>query len=315
MDVIKNIHDKFFKELFSQKENVKDFLKVALPSGIVSEINFDKTEPEGTEYIDKEYKKTFSDIVVKTKLKRGGDAGDAVIYILFEHKSYRDKRVMLQLLSYMLKMWKRDMDNKRSLRVIIPLVFYHGRKKWDIHLNFRDNFDCEENLKEYLEDYKYILFDTNDFEIGSEKEKRLTENVNLLTGIVLMKNVYYNNYSNLRYIFDLWAKTGFIKKRELIIFFTRYMVETEDIDAGKIAKLLKDKLREEDIMPTLAQRWLEEGKLEGKLLNQQEIVIKQLDKKFGLKEQEKDFIRSITDREKLDRVIEEILFSESKEEL
>jgi len=43
--------------------------------------------------------------------------------------------------------------------------------------------------------------------------------------------------------------------------------------------------------------------------------IKLLDKKFGLKEEEKDFIRSVTDRNKLDKVIEEILFNESKEEL
>ena len=72
-------------------------------------------------------------------------------------------------------------------------------------------------------------------------------------------------------------------------------------------------------MPTLAQRWLEEGKakgkLEGELLNQQDVVIKLLDKKFGLKEEEKEFIRSVKDRKKLDKVIEEILLCESKEEL
>ena len=263
MGEIKNVHDKFFKELFSQRENVKDFLKGALPAGIVKEINFDKIKLENTEYIDKEYKSDFSDLVVKTKLKNKKAAD---IYILFEHKSYRDRKVILQLLSYMLKMWKQDMDNKHDLRIIIPLVFYHGRKKWDIPLCFKDNFECSESLKEYLLDYRYILFDTNAFEIGNEigneSDKRFIENVNLLTGIVLMKNVYYNNYSNLRYIFNLWAKTGFIKERELIVFFTRYIVETEDIDAGEIGKLLAEKLKGEDIMPTLAQRRLK-GRREG----------------------------------------------------
>ena len=232
MDEIKNVHDKFFKKLFSKKENIKDFLKETFPQ--------------------------------------------------IEHKSYKDKKVILQLLSYMLKMWKQDMDNKHDLRVIIPLVFCQGRKKWDIPAKFRDN-------------------------------------INLLTGIVLIKNVYYNNYSNLRYIFNLWAKTGPIGEKELIVFFTRYIVETEDIDAGRIEKLLKDKLKEEGVMPTLAQRWLEEGKLKGKLegelLKQHEVVIKQLDKKFGLKEEEKEFILSVTDRKKLDHVIEEILSSKSKEKL
>ena len=312
MGKIKNIHDRFFKKLFFQQENIKDFLKNVLPADIACVINFDKVKIEGTEYVDKEYRRALSDLVVKTELNKGKVAD---IYILFEHKSYRDRKVMLQLLSYMLKMWKRDMDNKNDLRVIIPLVFYHGRKKWDIPVKFRDNFDCDKNLKKYLLDYRYILFDTNKLEIGSEEEKKLRQNVNLLTGIVLMKNVYYNNYSNLEYIFNLWAKTGLIKEKELLIFFTKYIVETEDIDAGKIEKLLKDKLKEEGIMPTLAQRWLKEGKLEGELLTQHDVVMKLLDKKFGLKEEEKEFIRSVTDRKKLDRVIEEILSSESKEEL
>ncbi|RKX83135.1 MAG: hypothetical protein DRP57_08510 [Spirochaetes bacterium] len=308
MGEIKDIHDRFFKKLFFKEENVKDFLKQVLPADIVSEINFDKIKIEATEYIDKEYKKGLSDLVVKTKLTKKRDAD---IYILFEHKSYKDKKVMLQLLSYMLKMWKRDMNNKQDLRVIIPLVFYHGRSKWNIPLCFKDNFNCDESLKEYLLNFKYILFDTNDLEIGSEKEKKFRQNVNLLTGIVLMKNVYYNNYSNLEYIINLWAETGLIKERELVIFFMKYIVETENIDAGKISKLLKEKLKEEDVMPTIAQRWLREGEL----LKQQEVIIKQLDKKFGLKEEEKEYIRGVTDRKKLDKVIEEILFCESKEEL
>ena len=75
-----------------------------------------------------------------------------------------------------------------------------------------------------------------------------------------MKNAYYSNYSNLEYILNLWAKTGLIKERELVVFFMRYIVETEDIDPVEIARLLKDKLKEEDIMPRMAQRWLKEGR-------------------------------------------------------
>ena len=90
MGEIKDIHDRFFKKLFFKEENVKDFLKQVLPADIVSEINFDKIKIEATEYIDKEYKKGLSDLVVKTKLTKKRDAD---IYILFEHKSYKDKKV------------------------------------------------------------------------------------------------------------------------------------------------------------------------------------------------------------------------------
>jgi hypothetical protein len=74
------------------------------------ELDFSKLSPDATSYISDEYKESLSDIVVKCRTKAEGTPVD--IYILFEHKSYQDKKILLQLLRYMHLMWEKDSDEK-----------------------------------------------------------------------------------------------------------------------------------------------------------------------------------------------------------
>ena len=60
---------------------------------------------------------------------------------------------------------------------------------------------------------------------------------------------------------------------------------------------------------------LQEGKQSGKLERSQEVLIKQIQLKYGITEKEKDFIRKVTDLDKLDIAIEKILTNITKEEL
>ncbi len=75
-------HDKFFKELFSKREEVSEFVSKTLPKQLVEKLNLEKLELDKTEYIDKKLKTSFSDIVYNcvygkdTKIK---------ITLLFEH--------------------------------------------------------------------------------------------------------------------------------------------------------------------------------------------------------------------------------------
>ena len=100
-------HDKFFKKTFQNVKNVKDFLKIALPDDILKYIDFEYIKIEQTEYIDRQFKGTLSDIVVKTRIKNNIKQDkininnernkkretiektkylNTDIYILFEHK-------------------------------------------------------------------------------------------------------------------------------------------------------------------------------------------------------------------------------------
>ena len=58
-----NPHDKFFKEIFSRKNEVKDFIQGFLPTEIVENIQFESLELDSNSYVDEELKENFADIV------------------------------------------------------------------------------------------------------------------------------------------------------------------------------------------------------------------------------------------------------------
>ncbi len=262
------VHDNFFKKTFSDTKNIRDFLKLSLPNEIKGEIDYSFINIDNTGYVSENIRGYFSDIVIKTRLKSktGKDnPADTDVYILFEHKSYKDKKIFMQLLKYIYLMWQKDSENNRSLRIILPLVFYHGKSRWDIPDEFNKQFMVKDELKKYILNFSYILFDTNRWK-NFESEPELKKNIFLLTSLILMKSAVDNNHEIIKKIFDFWAEKGFIdnSKDEKLIFFLTYIVTTRDIPQRELANFLEEKkILGGDPMPTLAQRWIEEGKTEG----------------------------------------------------
>jgi predicted transposase/invertase (TIGR01784 family) len=127
---IQNPHDKFFKETFSSPLVVRDFIKNYLPAPILKMVDLDELEIQNGSHVDEELSEVFSDVLFKTKINER----DGYLYFLFEHKSYPDRMVALQLLTYMVRIWnqKVNKENETHIPVIIPLVICHGRTGWKI---------------------------------------------------------------------------------------------------------------------------------------------------------------------------------------
>ena len=138
MSDIEQIHNNFFQEVLSEAANAETFLKVALPETLQQRLDLTAITFGPTSYISEEYKSSFSDMVVKCRIKTEQLPVD--VYFLFEHKSYQDKDVLLQLLRYMYLMWRKDREEKKPLRVIIALVFYHGEGEWQVPTQFIEQF-------------------------------------------------------------------------------------------------------------------------------------------------------------------------------
>ena len=70
---------------------------------------------------------------------------------------------------------------------------------------------------------------------------------------------------------------------------------------------------------TIAEKLIEEGREKGKeegvLLVKQEVLVRQLDKKFGLNKREKEAIRACGDKEKLDNAIDAFVTAPDKNEV
>ena len=64
-------------------------------------------------------------------------------------------------------------------------------------------------------------------------------------------------------------------------------------------------------MPSLAEKLMSKGEVKGK----QDLLIKQLRRKFGLSSSDEKMIRSVTDEVKLDAAAEAVLDVKSKDEV
>ncbi len=265
MTDIDKINDKFFKKTFTNPGNVKTFLKIALPDTIKKRIDFSSIEIDPTDYISEEFKEYFSDVVVKTSMRsKENDTLPADIYFILEHKTRGDRRLFIQVLKYMLLEWQSDIKQNDSLRLIIPLVFYHGEEEWRVPHCFVDQFEVDEELKLFLLNYRYILFDTKEWDFREDINDELRDNVFLLTLLVLMKCAYNRDLDAIGRIFRFWQESGISRDVDQMLFYLMYITETGDIPAERLKEMLEEsKIPGGDIMPTLAQRWIDEGMKKG----------------------------------------------------
>jgi len=262
VEKIASPHDKLFREIWSDIAAAKDFLANYLPAGILKLIDLNSLEIKKDTFIEKELEDYFADILYRVNL--AGDTG--YIYLLFEHKSWEEKWIHLQLLSYMLKIWQlhRKQGKGDKLPIIIPLVLYHGRQRWGVDVRFLECFyGPTEILSEYIPDFRYILYDLSRY---SDEEIRGA--VIPKVALLLFKYVFDPDFRNrLPYIFSLMRdlshpKTGLQYLETLL----RYLFSTlEDIDLLEIKGMVEKEITEEQggFIMTLAEKLRNEGKEQG----------------------------------------------------
>jgi hypothetical protein len=89
-----NIHDAFFKRVMGEPECAGLFLREHLPPEIASLLSEDPPEPQPGSFVDEDLAQHQTDLLLKVRLKEG----EALAYILAEHKSAPDPLARLQLL-------------------------------------------------------------------------------------------------------------------------------------------------------------------------------------------------------------------------
>ena len=261
-----SINDKTFKKIFRDVNNTKDFLKKALPREIKERLDFSSIKIDSANYVSNEFKEGYSDIVVKAKMKsRVSGKIPTDIYFILEHKTEGKVKVFIQILKYMCFVWEEDINANKPPRIIIPIIFYHGKEKWKVPASFLEQFDVDEELKRFLPDFRYILFDTNPWNFRDESNRELRDNVMLFTALVLMKAALTNDMQAILEIFQFWHEKGFLENRDMVQFFMGYIFHTHKIKLVQLKKMLEEsKIDGGEIMQTLAQQLKKQGERKGK---------------------------------------------------
>jgi len=275
---VTNAHDAGFRAFFSVREVARSFFKEKLPKSINKHLDYRTLKISKDTFIDKQLADKRSDMLYEIKYKKSS----LLLYLLFEHKSYKDPWVAFQMLKYMVRIWElylKQHEGVQKLPVILPLVIYHGQANWNIDTHFSGLFDAPEELANYIPDYEYRLYDISHM---SDDEIKGT----VLLRIILMTFKYIRHpdlHHRLDDIFNLFNeiknKTKGLEYLEALLRYFSSCVDSVTYDEVQktIARTIKDG---GDIMQTMAQQWLKEGREEGIEKNKWDVVKNAL--KMGL---------------------------------
>jgi predicted transposase/invertase (TIGR01784 family) len=184
---IQNVHDKFFKETFSRLEVAQSFIEELFPTDIREKINLADLKRLSDSFVDGELEEYFSDIIYQTNLANQ----ETLVTLLFEHKSYTVPFIHIQLLQYVINIWKQEIkDGKAVLSLVIPIVIHHGEQRWE-YKSMKSYFvDLPQVLHKFIPDFDYLLFSLTD--IGDDRLTSL-KNVILSMSAMLLKHSHDEN--------------------------------------------------------------------------------------------------------------------------
>ncbi len=279
MKTVNNPHDAFFEKIFGKKENAKEFLINYLPENILKLIDTDQLEIAKGSFIEKNLQRYFSDLLYKINFKNE----KGYIYALFEHKSSPVRSTQLQLLQYMVQIWRQynDQHPQLQLPIILPLVVYHGKKPWNIGMKFSDLMvKGSVAFNEYIPDFTYILYD-----LAKYRNSEIKGSINVKASLLLMKNIFNPELRvELDKIFsiikDIKDKKKIVSILETIITYIMSATElsVEELKES-VEKGISKKLGEE--IMTTAEKLIEQGVAQGVLKKGRGDIVALLKTRFG----------------------------------
>lgn len=315
------IHDRFFKQIFSRPENVRDFITSYLPAGIVAHLDLEGLEVVSGSFVEADLSEYFSDVVVRTSVKQGNPAD---LYFLFEHKSGPERYARVQVLQYMASRWYAQVRDGQfgPLPVIIPVVIYHGMKTWNFSLGFGDLFEPpSRDFLPYIPRFEHILHDISHLDASEMKGTIVLQAVQLLLKYIQRPELR----DQLPRIVDL---LGNLSEKERLTEYLQVVLEyvfqaSEHVDASDVREAFEKIPQGEKLMPTIAEKLRQEGMQEGMQQGMQQgelrgkriALLRLMNRKFSLSSGEESLITSVQDQAILDRALESVLFAQDKFEV
>ncbi len=319
-------HDKLFKTVFSDPGHAASFLRGCLPSRTLSALNIASLARVDGSFLDGEFVESRADILFRVNTK---NEGISYIYILLEHKSYPERSTSLQILNYMVRIWrKHEKENKTNmLPHIIPILFYHGKKPWPWEPAIGSQFVPVPELERYI---PHFVFDLHDLSIVPDDQIKGTVLAKVIQGILK----YIHKPKELVPRLDLFLRllhqdTG----TQYIETVLKYLVmSAKDIEDELIRIADKAIPGGGEIVGTLAERWEKEkspkwiekgmaqgvarGRLEGRLEGEAIGILfgieALLEAKFGKDAVSlMDKVGQINDLEKLKTILKQIKLASS----
>lgn len=261
MTDLSNPHDRFFKAVFGRLDVATEFLTGYLPPAVVNGLDWPTLRATKESFLDTELAAHQTDLLYEVDQRAGG-AG--YICLLFEHKSYVEPRIGLDLLRYRVRIWERGLKvgPLGQLPAIVPVVVYHGSAAWRVSTQFADGVTALSVLQPYVPQCIYHLVDLRCY-----RDEELRGAVILQTALLTLKYIFREELrERLPEILGLLrALEQSSSGLDYLITLLRYLTQgARRLDGEELRRVTTQTLSGGgELMTTIAEQWVQEGLQQG----------------------------------------------------
>lgn|SRR5690625_98770 len=149
-------------------EIARIYMENFLPENLKSILDISRMEHTLQSFVSEDLKQTFADIVFRCPFRQDHKKM-GYLCLLAEHKGRPYKFTIIQIGGYKFDGYRQQIrNNEDPLIPIIPILYYHGRRKWKPPTTFQLFQETSEVLLPYIPSFEIIfhsLFDLQDEEI------------------------------------------------------------------------------------------------------------------------------------------------------
>ena len=180
MEQLPSPHNNFFHFALSHLPNARGLIETQLSRQALALLNLDTLRLRPGSFVDADLREKFSDLLFSVELNdqpASGRHDEALVYFLFEHKSQSEPLTVLQLLSYIVRIWEQRIRDDLPLCPVVPLLVYHGESGWTAAKSLSELLSAPSGLAEYQVHFRPPLLDLSqlaDEEIQGEPVLRNT---------------------------------------------------------------------------------------------------------------------------------------------
>ena len=214
-------HDKIFKEIFQDKEELRQFLSRYI--GV--EVESSNLEQCNTNFITPKYEYKNADIVYKEKNRE--------LYYLIEQQTKVDYDMPYRMLKYDVEIMDSARRGKETNRkdyenpLVVLIVLYTGNQKWTAKRRLTDT-QTKKQVKGSKTEIEYILIDINEYSI----EELLKEGTKVSIALILEKSKKSEQVmDNVQKLLDNKKQLEYLEK------LAKYMYK--DLDNEEINRIIE----------------------------------------------------------------------------
>ena len=128
-------HEALVKALFAYPEEAAAMLALLLPERLRASLDLSTVRIQQGSFVDQRLRQRHTDLVLTVDLRAPPDqmATPALVTLLFEHQSKVDRWMTWRFLEYAVRVladWKKRNPKASRLPTLIPVLLYHGRRRW-----------------------------------------------------------------------------------------------------------------------------------------------------------------------------------------